>query len=116
MRYVTRIALVILCLSLVASARAAAGGSRIGAAPGAPGAAAYWGIGRKDGVGSAYGTASDVWYTLAGGGLTEVFYPTTDTPDVTSLSLIVTDRRTFADRQAIDSACVTTHPDPRSEY
>jgi len=115
-RYVTRIALVILCLSLVASARAAAGGSRIGAAPGAPGAAAYWGIGRKDGVGSAYGTASNVWYTLAGGGLTEVFYPTTDTPDVTSLSLIVTDRRTFADRQAIDSACVTTHPDPRSEY
>ena len=94
----------------------AANAPRTSAAPGGPGAAAYWGLGRKDGVGSAYGTASNVWYTLAGGSLTEVFYPTTDTPDVTSLFFVVTDRRTFADRQAVDSTCVTTHPDPRSEH
>ncbi len=114
-RRATRIALVILCLGVATPMRASADAARPSVAPGGPGATAYWGLGRKDGVGSAYGSASNVWYTLAGGELTEVFYPTTDTPDVTSLSFIVTDRHTFADRQAVDSACVTTHPDPRSE-
>jgi glucoamylase len=91
------------------------GDAASGAAPGGPGADPYWAIGRKDGVGSAFGTASNVWYTLAGSQLTEVFYPTTDTPDVTSLSFVVTDGKTFADRQAVDSNCITAHPDPRSE-
>ena len=110
-----RAALAALCLGAAAPAGVAATPTHQSVAPGGPGAVAYWSLGRKDGVGSAYGATSTVWYTLAGGTLTEVFYPTTDTPDVTSLSFIVTDGRTFADQEAVDAACLTTHPDPRSE-
>ncbi len=110
-----RTALMLLCLGAGAPGAARAGVALSVAAPGSPGVTPYWAIGRKDGVGSAFGTASNVWYTLAAGQMTEVFYPTTDTPDVTSLSFIVTDGKTFADRQAVDTPCVTSHPDPRSE-
>ncbi len=110
-----RFALAFLCLATIAPAATRAGSLTSATAPGAPGAAPYWAVGRKDGVGSALGTASNVWYTLAGGRLTEVFYPTTDTPDVTSLSFVVTDGKSFADRQSIDTTCLTVHPDPRSE-
>jgi glucan 1,4-alpha-glucosidase len=114
-RHVLRVALAIVCVGIVAPAGPSGAAARGNVAPGSPGAPPYWAIGRKDGIGSAYETASNVWYTLAGGELTEVFYPTTDTPDVNSLSFIVTDGRTFADRQSVDSICVTSHPDPRSE-
>jgi len=110
-----RAALAALCLGAAAPAGVAATPTHQSVAPGGPGTVAYWSLGRKDGVGSAYGATSTVWYTLAGGTLTEVFYPTTDTPDVTSLSFIVTDGRTFADQGAAGAACLTTHPDPRSE-
>jgi glucoamylase len=114
-RRLAHVVLALTCLISAAPAAVRAGTASSGAAPGSPGATPYWAIGRKDGVGSAFGTASNVWYTLSGGQLTEVFYPTTDTPDVTSLSFIVTDGKTFADRQAVDSTCTTVHPDPRSE-
>lgn len=115
-RRALRVALALLCVGIVPPIGAHGAASPQRLAPGGPGAPAYWSIGRKDGVGSAFGAASNVWYTLAGGELTEVFYPTTDTPDVTSLSFIVTNGSTFADRQYAESRCLTSHPDPRSAF
>jgi len=54
-----------------------------------------WTRGAKDAVGTAYSTASRVWYTLAAGILTEVYFPTIDTPQVRDLQLLVTDGATF---------------------
>jgi glucoamylase len=65
------------------------------AAPGGPGLPPRWTRGAKEGVGTAYSTASRVWYTVAAGVLTEVYYPTIDTPQVRDLQFLITDGSTF---------------------
>src|SRR2546422_5435413 len=47
-------------------------------APGGPGAPPMWGPGRKMAFGAAPGPRSKLWYTLADGALSEVFFPTID--------------------------------------
>ena len=56
-------------------------------APGAPGVESYFDLARKDCVGTAANTRSKVWYTVAGGALSDVYEPTIDNTNV-SLSLI----------------------------
>lgn len=64
-------------------------------APGGPGIAPRWTRGAKDAVGTAYSTASAVWYTLAAGVVTEVYYPHLDQPQIRDLQYLVTDGETF---------------------
>src|SRR5437764_7508955 len=47
-------------------------------APGGPGAPPMWGPGRKMAFGAAPGSRSKVWYALADGNLSEVFFPFLD--------------------------------------
>src|SRR5437879_13499699 len=47
-------------------------------APGEPGAPPMWGPGRKMAFGTAPGSKSKVWYTLADGTLSECFFPYLD--------------------------------------
>ena len=68
-------------------------------APGAPGQAATWSPGDKDGFGTARTTASKVWYTLNDGELSEVFFPRIDTPATRDTQLAVSDGESFADRE-----------------
>ncbi|HEX6487264.1 MAG TPA: glycoside hydrolase family 15 protein [Candidatus Dormibacteraeota bacterium] len=49
-------------------------------APGGPGAPPSWGPGRKQGFGTSASRDSRVWFTLADGALSEVFYPSVDHP------------------------------------
>ncbi len=65
------------------------------AAPGGPGLPPRWTRGAKDAVGTAYSTASRVWYTLAAGIVTEVYFPTIDTPQIRDLQFLITDGSTF---------------------
>jgi glucoamylase len=58
-----------------------------------------WTRGAKDAVGTAYSTSSKVWYTLATGCLTEIFYPTIDSPQVRDLQFLVSDGETFCDEE-----------------
>jgi glucoamylase len=60
-------------------------------APGAPGGDAKWANAGKQGVGTSNTPQSKVWFTLQGGVLTEVFYPTVDMPNVQVLQFIVVD-------------------------
>jgi glucoamylase len=60
-------------------------------APGAPGKDAKWANAGKQGVGTSNTLQSKVWFTLQGGVLTEVFYPTVDMPNVQVLQFIVVD-------------------------
>ena len=66
-------------------------------APNGPGAPPTWSRGDKDGVGTAYSASSQVWYTVAGGVITEVYYPDVDTPQIRDLQLLVTDGKTESD-------------------
>jgi len=71
-------------------------------APGGPGALSHFDLARKDCLGTARNTESKVWYTVAGGTLSDVYYPTVDNTNVETLQYIVTDGATFTDLQARD--------------
>ena len=84
----------LLVLGVTGLARAASPG-----APGAPGQEPIWTPADKDGFGTSKTTASKVWYTLNNGELTEVYYPDLGTPSVRDLQFIVSDGKTFAERE-----------------
>ena len=71
-------------------------------APGWPGALSHFDLARKDCLGTARNTTSKVWYTVANGVLSDVYYPTVDNTNVETLQYIVTDGFTFTDLQTRD--------------
>jgi Glucoamylase and related glycosyl hydrolases len=71
-------------------------------APGGPGALSHFDLARKDCLGTARNTTSKVWYTVANGVLSDVYYPTVDNTNVETLQYIVTDGSTFTDLQTRD--------------
>ena len=111
-----------------ATGTAAAGSAgSAGVAPGAPGAMSYFDLARKDCVGTAAGTASKVWYTVAGGVLSDTYEPTIDNTNVSTLQYVVTDGSTFTDLQTRDMtytvsadptgmACTVTATDAQHGY
>src|SRR4051794_6071190 len=72
-------------------------------APGAPGALSHYDLARKDCLGTARNTSSKVWFTVAGGVLSDVYYPTIDNTNVETLRYLVTDGSTFTDLQGRDT-------------
>src|SRR5438552_17592284 len=74
-----------------------------GVAPDGPGALSYFDLARKDCVGTAYNTGSKVWFTLADGVLSDVYYPTIDNTNFKTLQYVVTDGYTFTDIQTRDT-------------
>ena len=76
-------------------------------APGSPGALSHFDLARKDCLGTARNTTSKVWYTVAGGVLSDVYYPTIDTTNVETLQYIVTDGSTFTNLQSRDMTYTT---------
>jgi glucoamylase len=76
---------------------------------GAPGMEPRWTRGAKDAVGTAYSTSSKIWYTLAGGCVTEIFYPTIDSPQVRDVQFLVSDGKTFCDEERRHMRASTVH-------
>lgn len=62
---------------------------------GKPGIEPRWTQGNKDGVGTAYETSTDIWFTLFNGILTEVYYPTIDQPQLRDMQYLITDGKSF---------------------
>jgi glucoamylase len=96
-------------------------------APGAPGTESYFDLARKDCVGTATGTRSKVWYTVADGVLSDTYEPTIDNTNVSTLQYVVTDGSTFTDLQTRDMtytvaadptgmACTVTATDAQHGY
>jgi glucan 1,4-alpha-glucosidase len=67
-----------------------------------PGAPSYFDQARKDCLGTAENTRSKVWFTLANGVLSDVYFPTIDNTNVNTLQYLVTDGSTFTDLQTRD--------------
>ena len=67
-----------------------------------PGAMSHFALARKDCVGTALSDRSKVWYTVADGVLSDVYFPTNDTTNNETLQYIVTDGSTFTDLQTRD--------------
>src|SRR3954464_9766289 len=85
-----------------------------GTAPGAPGANAIWTPANKTGFGTSTTTTSKAWYTLQAGKLSEVYYPDLGTPSVRDLQFIVSDGKTFAERESDSTTQRTELVDSRS--
>lgn len=64
-------------------------------APGWPGLPPRWTSSAKQGVGTALGTASPLWFTLSHGILNEVYYPRVDLACTRDMGLIVTNEQGF---------------------
>ncbi len=62
---------------------------------GKPGVKPYWTRGDKDGVGTAQGLSSRLWFTLSQGVVTEVYYPTIDAPQIRELQYVIGDSKSF---------------------
>ena len=90
-------ALVVLGLPTVAASPALASPAADG-----PGALSHFDLARKDCLGTSRTTSSKVWFTVAGGVLSDVYYPTIDNTNVETLQYIVTDGSTFTDLQTRD--------------
>ncbi len=92
----------------------ASNGAPAGPAPGGPGAKTVWTEADKAGFGTARARGSNVWFTLQQGRTSEVFYPDLSTPSIRNLELIVTDGKTFTDRESTDTRHGARRPDARS--
>jgi len=62
---------------------------------GAPGIAPRWTRSAKEAIGTAYSSSSRIWFTVSGGILSEIYYPTIDRPQVRDLQYLITDGETF---------------------
>ncbi len=71
-------------------------------APDGPGVLSHFDLARKDCVGTAHGRTSKVWFTIAGGVLSDVYSPTVDNTNVETMQFVVTDGSTFTDLQTRD--------------
>jgi glucoamylase len=93
-----RILLCVIAAALALAAPAQAAPS--GVAPGAPGAKADFAPADKQGFGTSTSRASKVWYTLERGALTEVYYPDLSTPSVRDMQFVVSNGKTFTERES----------------
>jgi glucoamylase len=84
-----------------------------GTASGGPGDAAAWTTGNKLAVGTSADTASRVWFTVAKGITSEIFYPRLDVPNMQDMQYIVTDGATFVDLERDATNHVVSMPDER---
>ena len=62
---------------------------------GRPGIPPKWTSSSKEGIGTAYSTASRIWFTLSHGILNEIYYPTIDRPQIRDLQFLITDGESF---------------------
>ena len=97
----------IACLAVVSAVATSLGGTSApawaaSAATDGPGSLSHFGLARKDCVGTATGTRSKVWFTVAGGVLSDVYSPTVDNTNVETMQFVVTDGATFTDLQTRD--------------
>jgi glucan 1,4-alpha-glucosidase len=79
-----------------------------------PGALSHFDLSRKDCVGTARNTRSKVWFTVADGVLSDVYFPTNDNTNVETLQYVVTDGSTFTDLQTRDMTYTARALDQRA--
>src|ERR1041385_6062932 len=84
------------------------------AATDGPGALSHFDLARKDCVGTARNHRSKVWFTVADGVLSDVYFPTNDTTNNETLQYIVTDGSSFTDLQTRDMTYTVQALDDRA--
>jgi glucoamylase len=106
------VALIVVALSVAMLGVTGAAARVQASAPDGPGVLSHFDLARKDCLGTARNTTSRVWYTVAGGVLSDVYYPTVDNTNVETLQYIVSDGSTFTDLQSRDMTYTVQALDP----
>ncbi|MGI8812104.1 MAG: glycoside hydrolase family 15 protein, partial [Pyrinomonadaceae bacterium] len=86
-------------------------------APGGPGKDAYWSTAGKQAIGTSASLESKVWFTLAQGVMTEVYYPNITVANVQTLQFVVVDPKTKkveTEKDDADHAVKVLRPDSLS--
>jgi glucoamylase len=111
-RCMAALAAAMLGIGAMAAGAAAAASPAPPAATDGPGALSHFDLARKDCIGTARNDTSKVWYTVAGGVLSDVYSPTVDNTNVETLQYVVTDGSTFTDLQSRDTTYTVRSTDP----
>ena len=69
---------------------------------GAPGIQPRWTSSAKEGVGTAYHTSCQLWFTLSHGIVNEIYYPHVDEPNTRDFEFLITDGKTFCHEEKRD--------------
>jgi glucoamylase len=78
---------------------------------GKPGLPPNWSTARKQGVGTACSEQSKVWFTIANGIVTEVYYPTIDTANTKDIQFLITDGVSFFEEERRDTSSMIEYID-----
>lgn len=78
---------------------------------GAPGIEPRWTSSAKDGVGTAYHSASSIWFTLSHGIINEIYFPHVDTPNTRDVQFLITDGESFCHEERRDLEHKTEYPE-----
>ncbi len=105
---------VLLVAALALAATPAQGTPPAAAAADGPGALSHFDLARKDCVGTARNRRSKVWFTVADGVLSDVYFPTNDNTNNETLQYVVTDGKTFTDLQTRDMTYTVQALDDRA--
>jgi glucoamylase len=114
---VTRVRRTLGLTSLLVATVALVGSAAVAAAPATGtatdccGGPSAWTTGDKTALGTSTTTGSKVWYTVAGGITSEVFYPRADVPNMQDMQYVVTDGSTFVDLERDATTHVVSMPD-----
>ncbi|MCG3117744.1 MAG: glycoside hydrolase family 15 protein [Candidatus Manganitrophus sp. SA1] len=81
---------------------------------GGPGMPPRWTRSEKEGIGTAYHTASRVWFTLSHGILNEVYFPTVDRPQIRDMEFLISDGESFFHEEKRDLATELSYLDDHS--
>ncbi len=106
-------------VALVASALGSSLPRRAATGPASDGSgnAAAWTTGNKLAVGTSADTTSKVWFTVAKGITSEIFYPRLDVPEMQDMQYVVTDGSTFVDLERDATTHTVSMPDEKAlEY
>ena len=101
-------------VTLPGAAGAQESGPPTGTAPDGPGALSHFDLARKDCVGTARDRRSKVWFTVADGVLSDVYFATNDNTNNETLQFVVTDGSTFTDLQTRDMTYTVRPLDDRA--
>ena len=83
---------------------------------GAPGIEPRWTSSAKDGIGTAYHSASCIWFTLSHGIINEIYFPHVDSPNTRDLQFLITDGESFCHEERRDLLHQTEYPEKNSLF
>jgi glucoamylase len=78
---------------------------------GAPGIEPRWTSSAKEGVGTAYHTGCQLWFTLSHGIVNEIYYPHVDEPNTRDFQFLITDGKTFCHEEKRDLDHLIEYPE-----